>query len=126
MVGLAGEVGRDVVVLVSGFESVVAQVAPQHGGQAQGVGFLEGGRNLLNLPVAFFGAEVHGSPHGGSPQIPGAAHRAEADLVVLGGVGQQLVVVDFDQERDFVGIAPGHGFERAEGSSHGIAAAFHC
>ena len=35
MIGLAGQIGRDVIILVGGLERGVAQVAPEHRHQAQ-------------------------------------------------------------------------------------------
>ena len=125
MVGLAGEVGGHVVVLVGGLEGVVAGVAPQHRGQAQRVGLLKGPRYFENLAVAFLRTEVHGGPHGGGPQLPGLPHRTEHNLVELIGVGQQLVVVDFDHERNLVGVLARHRTKRAERGGHGVATAFH-
>ena len=69
VVGLAGQVGRVVVVDAVGLERVVAQVAPQHGEHAELVGLRERRRDLLDLPGRLVGAEVDRRADAGGAQV---------------------------------------------------------
>src|SRR5713226_10625124 len=103
MVSLAGEVGGDVIVLVF-FEGIVAQVAPQDGGHAELVRVCEGLADFDNLAAALVGAEIDGGANRGGAQVVGLLHGAKENLIGLIGEGQQLVVINLHDERDFVSI----------------------
>lgn len=49
VIGLAGEVGGDVVIVFAGFESGIAGIAPEDGGHAEFVRVFEGFGDLLEL-----------------------------------------------------------------------------
>ena len=122
VVGLAGQVGRHVVVLVL-LEGVVAGVAPQDGGQADLVGGVEHLADLDDLPAGLGRAEVDGGADGRRAHVERLLHVAEHDLVELVRVGQELVVVHLHDERDPVGVLAGDRAQHAQGRGHGVAAA---
>src|SRR2546427_8913430 len=57
MIGLAGEIGGDVIVLVF-FEGVVAEIAPKGGGHGELMGGGEGLADFYDLAAALVGAEI--------------------------------------------------------------------
>ena len=59
------------------------------------------------------------APDADRAEVGRLAGRAEHDLVVLVRVVEELVVVELDDERDPVRVAPGHGPEAAEGGGDG-------
>src|SRR5258708_39871442 len=79
---------------------------------------------LNDLASALIRAEIDGCPNGGSAHVGRLLDCAEHDLVELVGVGQQLVVIHFHKERDFVGVFASHGTQNAIGGSDRIAATF--
>ena len=123
VVGLSGEVGRDVVVLVF-LEFVVAEVAPEDGGHAELVGAGKGFADFDDLAGGVIAAEIDGGSDGDGPHFPGLFDLTEHDLVEFVGVGHEFVVVDLDDEGDAVGVFAGDGPEDAEGGGDGVAAAF--
>ncbi len=125
MVGLSREVGGDVVVLVL-LEGGVAQVAPEDGGEAHLVGHLEGLAHLHDLTPRLGRAEVDGGSHRRRSHVARLLHAREQDLVELVRVGQELVVVDLEDEGDPVGVLASHRGQHAQGRGHGVAAALHC
>src|SRR5581483_2508908 len=50
--------------------------------------------------------------------------RAEQDLFKVVRIGQEFVVIDFDDKGNLVGVLPRHHAEHAKGGSDGVAAAF--
>src|SRR5229473_7040587 len=123
MVGLPGEVGGEVIVLVL-LEGVVAEIAPENRGHAELVGVGEGLANFDDLAATLFGAEINGGADGGRAHVVGLLDGAEENLIGLVREGEQLVVIHFHDEGDFVGVFAGDGAEDAEGGSHGVATAF--
>ena len=123
VVGLAGEVGGEVVVLVL-LEGVVAEVAPEHGGHAEFVGAVEGFGDFDDLAAGVIRAEVYGCPDRDGTHVPGLFDLGEHDLVGLVGVGQEFVVVDLDHEGDLVGVLAANHAKDAEGGTDGVASAF--
>ena len=63
------------------------------------------------------------APTATAPDVPRLLDRAEHDLVELVRIGQQLVVVDLDDERDLVRPVPRHRAEHAEGRGDRVAPA---
>ena len=124
MVGLSGQVRGQLVVDAVLGEGRVAHVAPEHRRHAQPVRLVEGGRDLADLAVRLGGAEVDGGAEGDRTQLPRLPHSTESDLVVLVGIGEQLVVVELDEEWDPVGVATGDDTESAERGGDGAATAF--
>src|SRR5215469_4640197 len=105
VIGLAGEVGGDVVILVL-FERGIAQVAPQYGSHAEFVGLGEGMADFDDLAVGILGAEIDSGAHRGSTHVVGFLHGAEQNLVELIGVGEEFVVIDLHDEGNLVGVFP--------------------
>ena len=112
-----------VVVDAVDLEGVVAQVAPQHREHAELVRPGEGLAHLLDLAGGLVGPEVDGGADPGRPHVVRLVDGAEHDLVELVGVGQQLVVVELDDEGDAVGVAPRHRAQHPEGGRHRVAPA---
>ena len=123
VVRLPRQVGRSMVIHPVLPETFVAQVAPQDRRHAQLVRIVERLGYLHELAAALLRPEIDRSPHGGGAHVPGIAHGAEHHLVIGVGVGEQLVVVELDDERYLVCISACHGAQHAEGRSHGVTAA---
>src|SRR6266446_7422820 len=123
MVGLAGEVSGEVVVLVL-LESVVAEIAPEDGGHAELVRMGEGLTDFHDLAAALIGAEINGGANCGGAEVISLLHGAEENLIGFVRKRQQLVMIDLHDERDFVSVLARDGTEHAKGGSHGVAAAF--
>ena len=66
---------------------------------------------------------VWGAVTGGS-LFPGTLDGAEHGLVVPVGHAQEFIMVDFDDERDFVRVFPAHDAQYAIGGGNAVAAAF--
>jgi hypothetical protein len=87
VVGLAGQVGGDVVVGAVLLEARVAQVAPEDREHAQAMGLVEGLGDLDDLAARLLGAEVDRRADAGRAELEGALDGAEHHLVV--GVRQR-------------------------------------
>ena len=111
------------VVLVF-LEGVVAEIAPEDGGHAEFVRVREGLADFDDLAVALLGAEVDGGADSGRAHVIGFLHGAEENLVDLVGEGEQFVVIDLDDEGNFVGVLAGDGAEDAERGGDRVAFAF--
>jgi hypothetical protein len=83
VVGLAGEVGRRVIVDTVDLEGGAAQVAPEHREHPEVVGSLEGGRHLLELSGGLFGPPVDRGADADAAHLEGLLDRTEHGLVVL-------------------------------------------
>ena len=105
-------------------ERRAAQIAPQHGEHAQGVGLFEGDRDLLELAVRLVGAPVDRCADTDTADLEGLVDRGELDLVERVRGGQQFVVVELEDERDLVGIRSSDRAEHAQRRGHRVAAAF--
>src|SRR5438552_2235220 len=123
MIGLAGEIAGQVVVLVL-LEGVVAQVAPENGGHAEIVGLREGVADFDDLAAALIGTEINGGADGGGAHVIGFFYGAEEDLVGFVGVGKEFVVIDFDDEGNFVSVLASDRAENAKSRGDGVALAF--
>ena len=84
---------------------------------------LEGFGDLHDLPPAVVRTVIDRGSDGGGAQIPGLFHRCPEGLIVIVGVGQHLVVIDLDQERDLVSIGPRHRPQNSKCRGHRVAAA---
>ena len=122
VVGLAGEIGGEMVILVL-LEGVVAEVAPEDGCHAEFMGMVEGFGHLDDLVAGIIAAEVDGGTDGGRTHVVGLIDRAEHDLAGDVRIGEELVVVHLHEEGDLVGVFAGHGTEDAEGGGDGVATA---
>ena len=123
VVGLARQVGRHVVVGARLLERRVAQVGPEHRDHPELVGLLEGLRDLLDLPAALGGPVVDGGADGHGAHVEGLLDRREQGLVVDRRVGEQLVVVDLEDERDLVRVLARDRVQHPHGRGHGVAPA---
>src|SRR5882724_4648681 len=79
---------------------------------------------LHNLTRALVGTEIDGSADGSGTHIGRLLYRAEHDLVELVRKGQELVVIDFHEKWNLVGIFTSHSTQNPKGGSKRIAAAF--
>jgi len=77
VVGLTGEVGRDVIVGVTLFEGRIPQVTPQHGEHPEPVCLGEGSRHFDDLAVGAFRTEVDGGAHADGPEVEGLGDLGE-------------------------------------------------
>ena len=123
MIRLPGDVGCGLIVGSVDLETGVAGVAPQHRRHAQFMSTVECFCDFDQLARAFFRTEVDGRANSNRAHIPCLFDLTEHDLIMFVGIGQQFVVVDFDEEGDFVGILPRHRTEHAKSGSHRIAPA---
>src|SRR5262245_12182061 len=123
VIGLTGEVGGNMIILIL-LESVVSQVAPQHGGHAQVMRFGKTTRDLHDLSSAFLRSEVDRRPNRCGSHVVSLFNRSEHNLVEFVREGQQLVVVEFHEERNLMRILSGHCAQDSESGGDGIAAAF--
>ena len=123
MIGLAGEVGGNVVVLVF-LEGVVAEIAPEDGGHPELMSAREGLRDFNDLAAALIRAEIDGRAHGGGAHVVSLLYGAEQYLIGSIGESEEFIVVDLHDEGNFVRVLPSDRAEYAEGGSNGIAAAF--
>ena len=123
VVGLAREVGREVVVGLLGLEGRVAQVAPQDGRETRLVRALERLAHLLDLARGLRRPEVDGGPRRHRPHVHRLLHAGEHYLVELVGVGEELVVVDLHDEGDLGRVAPRHRAEHPQRGRHRVAPA---
>ena len=114
MVGLTGEVGGDVVVGSVNDEGAVAQVAPKHSEHAEPVSLLEGCGNVDDLVVRLLRAEVDRRADAGGADVKGALNRREHDLVISVRIGQELVVVELDDEGNPVRVLARYGAEHSD------------
>ena len=121
VVRLPREVGRKGVVGLGGLEGRVAQVAPQDREQPVAVRLGEQRAHLPDLAGALLRAEVDRRADADRAEVDGLADGGEGHLVAPVRVGEQLVVVELDDERDLVGIATGDDAEDAERRGEGAA-----
>ena len=84
----------------------------------------EGFADFLYLAPRFRRAVIHRGTDGHGAHVEGLVHAGEQGLVVDFGVGQDLVMVDLDDEGDLVGIFARHRAEHAQRRSHCVATAF--
>ncbi len=124
MIGLAGEIRGEVIVLVL-FESVVAHVAPEHGSHAELVGFGKGAADFDDLAIGLVGTEIDGCADSGSTHVPSLLNSTEEHLIEFIGVSEQFVVIDLHDEGNLVRIFVCHGAENSERGSYGVALAFY-
>src|SRR5690606_13665298 len=113
VVGLAGEVGARLVVRAVHLEPAVAEVAPEDRRHAELVGAGEGVGDLLELARGRLAAEVDRRADGHAAHVERLLDPREHHLVVLVGVGEELVVVDLEDERDLVRVLPRDGPQHA-------------
>src|SRR6202158_5811140 len=113
MIGLAGEIGGEMIVLVL-LKGVVAEIAPENGGHAELVGLREGLADFHDLAAALVGTEIDGSADSGCAHIVGLLHGAEENLIGPVRVGQQLIVIYLYDEGNFGSVFARDGAEHTE------------
>ncbi len=103
MIGLTRQVRGEVIVLIL-LEGVVTHIAPQNRSHPQFVRVRERPADFHDLPVALIGPEVDGRPDRRRAQVMPRLHVGEEYLIKFIRVGQQFVVIDLHDERNFVRV----------------------
>lgn len=85
---------------------------------------LEGDRDLFDLAARLLGAEVNGGADRHRAHVERLLDAGVQGLVVLGRVAQRFVVVEFDQERNFMRVAARYRRQHAVGGSDAVTAGF--
>ena len=124
VVRLTRQIRRERVVDPVLLEGGVAQVAPENRRHPELMRLRERARHLLDLTIGTVGTEVDRRAHRDCADVPGLLDSAEHDLVELVRVGQQLVVVELDDERNSVRPVPRERAEHAERRRHRVAPTF--
>ena len=101
----------------------VAKIAPEDREQAEPVGLGKSLAHLLDLARRFLRTEIDRRSDGGCAEIERLLHVAEHDLVERVGVGEKLVVVELDDERDPVCVSPRDDAERSDCGRYPVAPA---
>lgn len=109
----------EVVIVL--FEMVISEIAPEDGKESEMMSGFEGLCDFLELSVGVLGPPVDGGADTDGAHIVGIFDGAVEDLVVLIGIGEELVVVDFNDIVDFVSEFSGVKCEDAEGGGYGVA-----
>src|SRR5690606_5791638 len=124
MISLAGDVSGHLIIDTVFFESAVAGIAPQDASHTKVVGTFKRLSHLNDLTAGVLGTEINCSSHRGGSEIPCIPDAAKHNLVVLGRISKEFVVVEFNDEGDFMGVLPRHHGEITECSGDGIATTF--
>src|SRR5260370_2966374 len=90
MIGLAREVGRNVIVLVL-LEGAVTQIAPENRGHAEFMGVSEGLADFDDLASAVVGAKINRRAGGRRAPIVTLLHGSEKHLIATIGKRPQLI-----------------------------------
>ncbi len=123
VVGLASKVSRHVVVFVL-LEGVIAGVAPEYRSHALFVSHLEGLRYFDDLAVGFWGTEVNRRTDSSAAHVSGLLDSAVHHLVADVWIGEQLIMVNLNHERNLVCVAAGDAAQYTEGRTNSVTAAF--
>ena len=108
MISLSRQVCRRVHVAFGRFELRVAQIAPENRSHSNLVRVGERAADLYDLPRRFFRAEIDCCADGYSTKIARLINSAEENLIELVRIGQKLVVIYFDDERNLVCVTAGN------------------
>jgi hypothetical protein len=81
VIGLAGQIGGDVIVLLLRLERGIAQIAPEDREHPELMCLLEHPAHFLDLPLRFLRPEVDGSANGHGPHVERLFHAGEANLI---------------------------------------------
>src|ERR1043166_4784253 len=114
MVRLAREISRRVHVAFRSFELRIAQITPQNARHAELVRLRKGLTHFDDLTRRLLRSEIDRSPNAHRAEVVCFFDSSEHDLVELVRQRQQLVVIDFHDERNLVRILPRHRTEHAE------------
>jgi hypothetical protein len=120
VVGLTGEIGRGVVVHAIDFEPVVAEDRAH----AELVGLLECDADVVKLASAFSGSPIHGCADGDCAHVVSLFDGRKHGLVVLVRHAQKFVVINLQDEGDFVRVLAGVKTENTQGAGDAVGAAF--
>src|SRR5690606_32596771 len=118
MIGLSGEVSRNVIVNSIFFERRVAEIAPENGCHSEFVRHSKSLAYFLYLPCRFFTSKIDCRAHSCSTEIPACLDGGKHDLIELIGVGEEFVVIDLNDEGYFVCILPCKESESAVSCGH--------
>ena len=113
-----------IVLVAFDIEGGVAEVAPEDGGHAEFVGVGEGLGNLDNFPVGVVGSKVDRGTDGGRAHVMSGFDFSKENFLEGVRVGEEFVVVDFDEEWNLVRVFARDRAEDAEGRADGVATAF--
>ena len=108
------------------FESGIPQVSPKNGPHSQLMGLAKSLGDLLDLTVAVLRAVIDRCPNSYRTHIKGLLDTGKKDLVMFIGIGQEFIVVDLDDKRDFMGVFPGDSSQDPERGGNGIAPSGYC
>ncbi len=88
------------------------------------MGVSEGFGNFLDLPIAFRRTEIDGGTHRHRSHVKGLINGCKQDLVVFIWIGEQFVMVEFQNKRDLVGVFSGNRAQDAQCGCNRIASGF--
>ena len=110
-------------ITLGSFEFRVAEITPEDASHAQLMRVRKRFGDFLNLARRFIRTEIDGRADGDGAEVFRFLHRSKQDLVELVRKRQQLVMINFHDERNLVGILSRDAAEYSERRSHPIASA---
>src|SRR5690606_34499858 len=113
VIGLAGQVGSGMIIHTIFFESTVSQIAPKYSSHTKFVGILKGFGHFHDLTFTFFRTEIDSRAYSSGAHVPSIFNVAKHDLVETIGIGNEFVVVDFDNKRNFMSIFSGYSSQNS-------------
>ncbi len=124
MVGLTGQIGAGMVIHALFLEVIVAQIGPQHGDHTQLMSALKGDGNFFQLATRLFRTEIDGGTDRNRTEIKGLVDAGVQRLIVLRGIAEGFVMVQFDHKGNAVRITTRDGCQHAIGGRHAVTARF--
>ncbi|CWZ81295.1 Uncharacterised protein [Salmonella enterica subsp. enterica serovar Typhi] len=106
MVGLPRQVSGYMVIDAVFFKGRITQVSPQYGHHTQLMRTLKSGGDLFNLATGLFRTEIDRRAYRHGAHIERLLNAGVQGLIVLCRIAQCFVVIQFDQKRNTVRIAP--------------------
>ncbi|MNQ97621.1 hypothetical protein D3C85_1132770 [compost metagenome] len=79
-------------------------------------------RDCNDLTIGFCRSEIDGRTYGHRSKIPGFLYRAKHNLVILIGIAEQFIMIQFYNERDFMSIFSRHHTEASNCACYCITA----
>ena len=76
------------------------------------------------LAAALFRSKINSGAYSYRSHIPCFLDRTEHHLVVGRGIGQQFIVVQFDDKRNFMGVFASYRAQNSESGGNSVASAF--
>ena len=123
VVGLRGQVGRDVIVLAVLLKGVVAKVAPEDRRHAEFVRSMERLRHFNDLPVRVVRPEVNRRTDRRGTELPRFVDRTKHDLTEVIREREKFVVVQLHNERNPVSVLAADASQHAERGRHRVTSA---